>query len=154
MNAAVGLNSGGVTSGQGAWLPSQYGNYGVGGGPYLCYFREQDLGHPSPAGLFLFIEEDADSINDGSFAFSMPATPIETHWVDMPAKYHPNACNFSFADGHVELHPWRVPLAIPNLALGPAWSVTTVSSNIDVWWVGTHASALVSGQPNSFPVVN
>ena len=24
----------------------------------------------------------------------------------------------------------------------------------DVWWVGTHTSALVNGQPNPFPTVN
>jgi prepilin-type processing-associated H-X9-DG protein len=154
MNAAVGFNSGASPEGQGAWLPSEYGNSGVSGGPYLCYFREQDLGHPSPAGLFLIIEEDADSINDGAFQFTMPESPIYTHWIDIPAKRHANACNFSFADGHVELHPWQMPQAIPNVTLSYSWSVPTVSSNPDVWWVGTHTSALVSGKPNPFPVVN
>jgi prepilin-type processing-associated H-X9-DG protein/prepilin-type N-terminal cleavage/methylation domain-containing protein len=153
MNGAVGLNSGGASEGQGAWLPSLYGNNGVAGGGYSCYFREQDLGHPSPAGLYLFLEEDPDSINDGSFAFSMPASAGGTYWVDIPAKYHANANNFSFVDGHVELHTWQMPQGIPNVTFG-GFSVKTVNNNPDVWWVGTHTSALVNGQPNPFPTVN
>ncbi|HTA29772.1 MAG TPA: prepilin-type N-terminal cleavage/methylation domain-containing protein [Candidatus Cybelea sp.] len=154
MNSAVGLNSGGVPGGQGAWLPSSYGNDGVPGGPYLCYFREQDLGNPSPARLILVLEEDPDSINDGSFAFEMPTTASATVWIDIPAKYHADACNFSFVDGHVELHPWQMPQSIPNVNLGDFVSPPAIHSNPDVWWVGTHSSALVSGKPNPFPVVN
>jgi len=155
MNAAVGLGAGGLSSEQGAWLPSNYGNDGVEGGPYVCFFKQQDLGRPAPSALFLFLEEDADSINDGSFAFTMPEAAAETHWVDMPAKYHANANNFSFIDGHVELHAWRVPQGIPNVAWSGSWSSPPIiSSNPDVWWVGTHVSGLVNGHPNPFPAGN
>jgi prepilin-type N-terminal cleavage/methylation domain-containing protein/prepilin-type processing-associated H-X9-DG protein len=155
MNQAVGLGSGGSSEEQGAWLPSTYGNNGVSGGPYLCFFKQQDLGRLAPAGLFLFLEEDADSINDGSFAFEMPESAAATRWIDMPAKYHANANNFSFIDGHVELHSWRVPQAIPNVAWSSSWSSPPmVLNNPDVWWVGNHVSALVNGQPNPFPAGN
>ncbi len=154
MNSAVGLNSGGVAGGQGAWLPSLYGNEGVAGGPYNCYFREQDLRQPTPARLFVFIEEDADSINDGFWAFEMPQSASATVWIDIPAKYHANACNFSFIDGHAETHPWQMPQSIPNVTLGGFVSPPAIHNNPDVWWVGTHSSALVSGKPNPFPVVN
>jgi prepilin-type processing-associated H-X9-DG protein len=154
MNAAVGLGSGGLSDGQGAWLPSIYGNFGVIGGPYSCYFKEQDLGRPLPAGLFLLLEEHPDSINDGSFAFEMPASPVATVWVDIPAKYHDNACNFSFVDGHVEIHKWQMPQSIPNVTLSGFMSPASIHNNPDVWWVGTHASARTDGQPNPFPVEN
>ena len=79
----------------GVWLPSQYGHYGGDSSAplYSCYFKESDLGRPSPAGLFLVVEEHPDSINDPSFAFEMPTSPAGTKWIDMPAKYHANACN-------------------------------------------------------------
>jgi prepilin-type processing-associated H-X9-DG protein len=143
MNAAVGLNSGGTSSGQGAWLPSP---------TYLCYFKQSDLGHPPPAELFLLLEEHPDSINDGSFAFEMPASPTLTSWIDVPAKYHANACNFSFVDGHAEIHKWQMPQSIPNVNLGQgSLSPATIYNNPDVWWVGNHTTARTNGKPNPFP---
>ena len=145
MSQAIGYNSGGSSIGQGAWLPSSI---------YLCYFKQSDFGRPSPAGLWLLVEEHPDSINDGAFAFEMPASPAATQWVDTPAKYHANACNFSFADGHAETHAWANPQAIPN----PAYTTSRVetnmlplSNNTDIWWVGTRTSATLNGAANPFP---
>jgi prepilin-type processing-associated H-X9-DG protein len=144
MNAAVGLGSGGTSAGQGGWLPSP---------EYLCYFKQSDLGRPSPAGLFLIVEEHPDSINDISFAFEMPLSSA-TLWIDVPAKYHDNACNFAFADGHVEIHQWQKPQSIPNVTLSGLLSPAMVPNNPDVWWVGNHTSARTDGRPNPFPVEN
>ena len=71
---------------------------------YLTYTKESSLTRPGPANTWLFVDEHPDSINDGAFAvFKCPGangTPINfTAYVDLPAKYHGNACGFSFADG-------------------------------------------------------
>jgi prepilin-type N-terminal cleavage/methylation domain-containing protein/prepilin-type processing-associated H-X9-DG protein len=152
MNGAIGLN-GGNTNSVGGWLPSVYANFtGGSGGPYRCYFKESDLGLPSPAGLFLLVEEHPDSINDACFAVEMPTSAAATRWVDVPAKYHANACNFSFTDGHAELHPWQMPQSIPNPVYSPSMFIPpTVSNNPDVWWVANRTSARIDGQPNPFP---
>jgi prepilin-type N-terminal cleavage/methylation domain-containing protein/prepilin-type processing-associated H-X9-DG protein len=150
MNQAVGLNTGGQTSGQGAWLPSIFGNNGVGGGPYQCYFKESMLGRPSPSALWVFIDEDPDTINDGAWAITMPSGQ-GTGWVDMPSKTHGNAGGFGFADGHAEVHAWKNPRAIPTTVYGNVPSYSPVPGNVDVYWVANRTSALMSGAPNPFP---
>jgi prepilin-type processing-associated H-X9-DG protein len=150
MSQAIGYNSGGATSGQGAWLPSLYGNNGVSGGPYQVYFKESDLGRPGPSGLWLFIDENPDTINDGAWAFTMPSGSA-TSWVDEPAKLHGNAGGFGFVDGHAEIHGWHNPQAIPTTVYHTgAPGQVPINNNKDVYWVATRTSAPVSG-PYPFP---
>jgi len=150
MNQAIGLNHGGTTETQGAWLPSIYGGNNVGGAPYLCYFKESMLGRPSPSMLWIFIDEDPDSINDAAWAFTMP-TDTATHWVDYPAKLHGNAGGFGFMDGHAEVHKWVNPKEIPKTTYKAVPPFPIIGGNKDVWWVGNRTSATVSGKPNPFP---
>ena len=62
------------------------------------------LQFPSPADTSVFFDEHPDSIND-----PLAYPPQQTSWVDIPGNLHGGAGSFSFADGHVELHPWRTP---------------------------------------------
>jgi prepilin-type N-terminal cleavage/methylation domain-containing protein/prepilin-type processing-associated H-X9-DG protein len=55
-----------------------------------------------PAKTWLFIDEQADSINDGYFINN----PGAGNWQDVVASYHNNACGFGFADGHSEVKKW------------------------------------------------
>jgi prepilin-type N-terminal cleavage/methylation domain-containing protein/prepilin-type processing-associated H-X9-DG protein len=142
MSQAIGYSSGGSPAGQGAWLPS---------GQYLCYFKESMLIRPSPSMLWVFIDEDPDTINDAAFAFQMP-NGSSTSWVDMPAKLHGNAAGLGFVDGHAEVHKWVNPKAIATTVYStsiPHYSVIT--KNKDVYWVGNRTSALTDGKPNPFP---
>lgn len=59
---------------------------------------------PDPARIFVFIEEHPDSINDGYFLNN----PRSYEWIDLPASYHEGGANLAFADGHVEIHKWRI----------------------------------------------
>ena len=60
------------------------------------------------SGIFVFLDEHPDSINDGWFVFCTAADPNErTAWSDLPASSHCNAGGFSFADGHSEIRKWR-----------------------------------------------
>jgi len=54
----------------------------------------------SPANLYVFIDEDTSTINDGMFVLLMnPALGFE----DLPSRRHKTAYPISFADGHVEV---------------------------------------------------
>ena len=152
MNAAIGLNDMGSSAGsggvQGSWLPSIYA-----GGQYRCYFKEADVSQPSPSRLWVFIEEHPDSINDGAFEFQMP-NGANTQWIDVPANYHGNACNFAFVDGHAETHRWQSPQSIPPITYSTGGvNPPPVPSNKDVWWVGGRTSALASGGSLPFPII-
>ena len=149
MNAAIGPNSLGTGTdaggSQGYWLPSTYA-----GGPYQCYFKESDVHQPSPSALWLFIDEHPDSINDGAFEFQMPDGAATT-WIDVPAKYHANACGFGFVDGHAEIHHWKFPQGISPITYVSLQTPVTINNNADVWWVGGRTSALVGGGNLPFP---
>jgi len=55
---------------------------------------------PAPSQLFVFIDEDATTINDGMFVTIMnPAEGFE----DLPARRHGTGYPLSFADGHAEI---------------------------------------------------
>jgi prepilin-type processing-associated H-X9-DG protein/prepilin-type N-terminal cleavage/methylation domain-containing protein len=67
---------------------------------YLQFFKKAEI--PRPAGIFVFLDEQADTLNDGFFV-----NRLEDYiWGNLPGSYHQGAANFSFADGHVEGHHW------------------------------------------------
>ncbi|MGA4577322.1 type II secretion system protein [Limisphaera sp. VF-2] len=67
---------------------------------YRQYLKMSEV--PVPAKTWLFIDEHADSINDGYFINN----PAAANWQDQPASYHNGACGFGFADGHSEIKRW------------------------------------------------
>jgi prepilin-type N-terminal cleavage/methylation domain-containing protein/prepilin-type processing-associated H-X9-DG protein len=67
------------------------------------FIKTSDVTRPTPAQLWVFVDEHPDSINDGGF-FNAQKNP---EWIDLPANSHNNACGFAFADGHSEIHKWR-----------------------------------------------
>ena len=74
-------------------------HWGVTG--YAQFLKQSSV--PKPAKTWLFLDEQADSINDGYFINN----PVGVYnWQDIPASYHNGACGFSFADGHSEMHKW------------------------------------------------
>jgi prepilin-type processing-associated H-X9-DG protein len=58
---------------------------------------------PSPATTLVFVEEHADSIDDGCFVNDPNRT---SSWFNLPSGRHNGAGSFSFADGHSEIHKW------------------------------------------------
>jgi prepilin-type N-terminal cleavage/methylation domain-containing protein/prepilin-type processing-associated H-X9-DG protein len=141
MNQAVGCNTNGTSVGQGQWLGSLSDSSS---GNYSLYLKTSDVRNMSTSDLFVTVDEHPDSINDAAFAFSMPPSPAQTFWIDVPAKYHGNACGFSFADGHSEIHGWRDPGAIP-IALyegSIGGKENSVPGDPDVIWMSQHVTAL------------
>lgn len=89
---------------------------------YRQYLRLGDI--RAAAGIFTFIDEHPDSINDAYFLNRL----ARGEWVDLPGSNHGGAATLSFADAHVESRRWRsartvfpakpdaapLPLAIPE----------------------------------------
>jgi prepilin-type N-terminal cleavage/methylation domain-containing protein/prepilin-type processing-associated H-X9-DG protein len=73
---------------------------------YVQFFKQ--TGIPNPAGIFVFLDEHCDTLNDGFFVNRLD----DYAWGNLPGSYHNGAVNLSFADGHVESHRWVVPETI------------------------------------------
>lgn len=69
---------------------------------YLQFFKTGEI--RNPAGIFVFLDEHCDTLNDGFFVNRLD----ESAWGNLPGSYHNGAGNLSFADGHVESHRWVV----------------------------------------------
>jgi prepilin-type N-terminal cleavage/methylation domain-containing protein/prepilin-type processing-associated H-X9-DG protein len=61
---------------------------------------------PGASQASFFVDEDADSIDDGYFAVDSHQS---SNWRNTLANRHGNGANLSFADGHVEFWRWREP---------------------------------------------
>ncbi len=123
---------------RGQWLPHP---------PYRVYIKDGQLTDPPPSLLWIMTDEHPDSINDGGFAVQMPASETGTQWIDVPAKYHNNACGFAFADGHSEIHKWLRPGAIPPVTYVQLSGLINSARNPDVIWIARRTSARIDGKP-------
>ena len=60
---------------------------------------------PMPAGALVFLDEDENSIQNGSLGIRRPAQKAYDFW-NLPGSRHTYGCNLSFADGHAEYWKW------------------------------------------------
>jgi prepilin-type N-terminal cleavage/methylation domain-containing protein/prepilin-type processing-associated H-X9-DG protein len=113
---------------------------GVGPG-YVIYVKTTDLLKPGPSMTFVFVDERADSNNDGELYTNMSGwDPLNPNaWViqDIPSNYHGGACGVAFADGHSEIHRWRD--AVLN-AKWPFSYATSAKNSKDAYWIMEHAT--------------
>jgi prepilin-type N-terminal cleavage/methylation domain-containing protein/prepilin-type processing-associated H-X9-DG protein len=96
------------------------------------YHKSGDLGRPGSSKVWLLMDENPWSINDGF----MVINPLDTTWVDHPASYHDHACGISFCDGHAEIHKWNDP-AVYNYSLADAASKSDPApvNFTDLYWL-------------------
>ena len=67
-----------------------------------------DLQRPGPVMTFVTLDEHPDSIDDAVFHSVGGCAIQNAEWRNVPASYHyGGGANFSFADGHSEIHKWR-----------------------------------------------
>jgi prepilin-type N-terminal cleavage/methylation domain-containing protein/prepilin-type processing-associated H-X9-DG protein len=71
---------------------------------WYAYNMMSDIVNPIPSMLWVFVDEQADSINDGFLKTEPQLYPGS--WEDLPASYHNGAGCYGFADGHAEIHKW------------------------------------------------
>lgn len=82
-------------------------NTGISGRTYFEARKITDLAKPGPANIYVFVDEQADSIDDLKFMLDPGYPPSGEHWRELPGGYHNGAGCISFADGHTEAHRWQ-----------------------------------------------
>jgi prepilin-type N-terminal cleavage/methylation domain-containing protein/prepilin-type processing-associated H-X9-DG protein len=135
MNSAVGTcwnSSSAYTSGgpplgspvQGGWLPgASYNNKQQ---DWKCFGKMSDFVNPGPSDVWVIMDENPYSINDGSMAISAVGTAGNTYLIDFPACNHGNAGGIAFADGHSIIHKWLDPRTCnPSNLIGPGMGSTS-----------------------------
>jgi prepilin-type processing-associated H-X9-DG protein len=116
-----------------------YRGYWGQGANWVVFRKLSTMSRPGPAMTFVLLDERQESINDGYFVVEMNGYPDtkKTQLVDYPAAYHNNACGFSFADGHSEIHKWQDPRTYrPRIPL----TTTQTPDNKDVFWMQDHST--------------
>jgi prepilin-type N-terminal cleavage/methylation domain-containing protein len=96
--------------------------------------------NPGPANVMGFLDERADSIDDGYFGVDMISAEI----ANMPANYHLGCTSLSFGDGHTELHKWLNPITeppmVPNTMLFQSGYIPA-AGDVDLEWLQLHSTA-------------
>jgi prepilin-type processing-associated H-X9-DG protein len=114
----------------GSAIPGQYWVPG-----FASFAKESNLIAPEPSQLWVFADENADTINDGWLITAM-ANPNQ--WDDMPGSYHNGAGVFTFADGHTEMHKWRSPKTCPPVGYGR--TPVQDPGSVDIQWMFCHTT--------------
>jgi prepilin-type processing-associated H-X9-DG protein len=68
-------------------------------------------------------------------------------WNDMPGSYHNGACVFNYADGHSELHQWKLSKTCPPIICDRKAIQDTGSA--DIQWKFNHSSVPLFEQRQS-----
>jgi prepilin-type N-terminal cleavage/methylation domain-containing protein/prepilin-type processing-associated H-X9-DG protein len=101
---------------------------------YAQFFKSADF--TAPASIFVFLDEHPDTINDGFFMNRL----AEYKWGNLPASYHNGAANFSFADGHTEVHRWLVPDTVRPARKGGVGGAFDAAPATDFQWLKERTS--------------
>jgi len=101
-NTAYGGDSRVRSMSMNAWLNPDSQAAGGLNNQYIIYKKDSMLTRPGSANLWLFIDENPYSINDGFFE----EDPGSSGWIDCPATYHDRACGIAFCDGHAQVRKW------------------------------------------------
>ena len=112
---------------------------------FIQFYKVSDISRPSPSKLWVLIDEEEMSINDGFFAVDMtswdPPRPASDYIVDCPASYHNGAGGLNFADGHAEIHKWTDPqIRKPSATL----NMSSPNSKDMEWLMQRSSSKLVN----------
>jgi prepilin-type N-terminal cleavage/methylation domain-containing protein len=95
---------------------------------YRQYRKMSDLTVPGSPNLWLFIEENPASIDDGYFAID-PTNP--NLWYNSPAVYHGLSSVLAYADGHSEPKKWTDN----NMIHGMTVNITATPGSSDLAWL-------------------
>jgi prepilin-type N-terminal cleavage/methylation domain-containing protein/prepilin-type processing-associated H-X9-DG protein len=113
---------------------------------WRTYGATVQMTSPSPAGLWVFMDEHPDSINDSGLAVQCANSGLHSgEFIDLPASYHNGACGVAFADGHSEIHKWRGNAVLQPIVVGGGFSGNQVANSegdlMDLVWLQQCTSA-------------
>jgi prepilin-type N-terminal cleavage/methylation domain-containing protein/prepilin-type processing-associated H-X9-DG protein len=100
------------------------------------FFRSSQI--PNPSGIYTFLDEHPDTINDGFFMNRWE----EYRWGNLPASYHDGAGNLAFADGHLENHRWVLADTRKPAVKGATGGVFDAAAHADFDWLKQRSSVL------------
>jgi len=101
---------------------------------YVQFFKLSDI--QTPSGIFVFLDEHCDTINDGFFV-----NRLEDYvWGNMPASYHNGGVNLSFADGHTESHRWTLADTVRPPVQGGVGGPFPANPTTDFEWLKQRTS--------------
>ena len=114
---------------------------------WLVYVKTTDMVVPGPSQTWVFLDMRSDSIDVGNFGTSMrgyPDRPADAEFWDYPGFYHNQACGFSFADGHAEMHKWLDGRTTPPLQSEKlVTDILPSPKNKDIFWLQDHSTRAV-----------
>ena len=101
------------------------------GAAYLLTTKMNQLVNPGPSMSWMYLDENADSINDPAF-FAPDGFKI----IDFPANYHGGSGSVTFADGHSEIHKWQSSLRNMRVTYnGNLQALSVSATDLDYWWL-------------------
>jgi prepilin-type N-terminal cleavage/methylation domain-containing protein/prepilin-type processing-associated H-X9-DG protein len=71
--------------------------------------KMSDFHVPGPSDVWVFTDENPDSIDDGLL---YDANYPVTSFTELPGSQHGGACGMAFADGHAIIHKWSGPVVV------------------------------------------
>jgi prepilin-type N-terminal cleavage/methylation domain-containing protein/prepilin-type processing-associated H-X9-DG protein len=75
-----------------------------------CFLKLSSITNPTPSKLFVFIDENENTLQDDQFGYPMVNWyNVYDYWFDAPSNRHNQGGVLSFADGHVEYWHWQAP---------------------------------------------
>ena len=107
--------------------------YDMGWGANWYFAKKMASIHvPGPSGVYVFLDEHPDSIDDG--IFYTPNVP-KTTLVEMPGNMHAGACGVTYADGHSEPHRWKGRFKNQQVAYNYTINVSVPAGDPDMAWL-------------------
>jgi len=106
----------------------------------LVFRKQADITNPPPANLWVFLDENPATINDGFFV----CDASRNRWVDIPAAYHSSGSGISFADGHAIIRKWSDPVVLKGLFAGPVGILPQQYPPTDLQWLQAHSTTMRS----------
>ena len=126
---------------RGGWLPQSAG--------WQVMVKEADVKYP--VNTYVFCDENPDSINDAAIATIMSSA---SQIVDYPSVLHNNACGYSMADGHAEIHKWTAGISTTkttyksgNSTFKGSFGGTGPKADRDLRWIRQNCTYSNNGTP-------
>ena len=103
--------------------------------------KSSDFHTPGPSDVWVFMDEYADSLDDGIFytTYTALTTPIST-FTELPGNHHGGSGGIVFADGHSEIHRWS-GAKMTAMSQAPSFSAPNTScssSDKDLLYLAEH----------------
>lgn len=113
---------------------------------WRTYAKFADMYIPGPSMVWVFIDENPNTIDDGSFAVQMTNPNL---FLELPSNFHDRSATLAFADGHADLHQWNGPVCLQQYIPGDYDAPPLIRhiaaaddlSQNDLAWLQAHTSA-------------